>query len=918
MLSWLLVLALGLSGQAGQVAPPAPPAVDEASVERFVAAGTVDERLALVQGDQSLATEAFVRALTRAGGQQLSRGDFASAERSYEAAAWLAEYTSLSRLRIAALVSQGQASAQRGDLWHAREHLETALALAEAAGYAEGVQSAANGIGIVLRRLGDHAGALASFTRVIALAEAAGRKDGVARAYNNIGLVYQYEGNAALALDYYSRSLALKEEIDASPGDRASTIGNIGGLYDEQGDYERAIDYYKRALALVDGTTNSGGSLVTVLANLGHGYAGLRDYTTARAYFERARAAAEAGGDRGRLATILYNLGTIVRDEGDADEALTLQRRAFALRDALGDRVGIIESLTELAGLAIGRDDPGGALSYAQQAIGLASESRLLNQLWKAQTAAALAEQGLGRADAAARRYGQAIETIETLRQLTAGGDRARQMFLAERLSPYYGLAALHASAGRSFEAFEAVERGRSRALLDILSGARRTVRSLSPDVQARERSLTQAVVSWSSQLDAEAAKPSPDADRLARLDGELTRARVARDVFTDSLYEAQPDLRLARGEAPLVRPAGLPALLPDGTAIAEFVIESEQAWLYWIVRGADGPVIEPVPLDVDGRTLGRLATTFADQVASRDLGFTPSARELYAKLFSRVDRRMAGVRHLIVVPDGALWRVPFQALRTPRGRYVIEERSVSYAPSVSALAALESRRRSRQARSEFLFALADPAPAAGVSAGPSASRRGGRALPEARREVRAVSRLYGAARSLVLTGADATETALAEGVGRASVLHIATHGVVDDQHPMYSHVMLAPGLASAPGDTGGDGRLEAWEVMDLPLEADLVVLSACETARGRSTDGEGVVGLSWSLFAAGASTAVVSQWEVDSASTTQLMIGFHQHRLQDARPAAEALRAASRALIAAPATRHPFYWAGFIVVGAP
>jgi CHAT domain-containing protein len=104
---------------------------------------------------------------------------------------------------------------------------------------------------------------------------------------------------------------------------------------------------------------------------------------------------------------------------------------------------------------------------------------------------------------------------------------------------------------------------------------------------------------------------------------------------------------------------------------------------------------------------------------------------------------------------------------------------------------------------------------------------------------------------------------------------------------------------------------------MDLPIDADLVVLSACDTARGRAADGEGVVGLSWSFFAAGASSAVVSQWSVDSSSTTDLMIAFHE-RLRAHASAADALRGAALALLGVPAYRHPFYWAGFVVVGAP
>jgi CHAT domain-containing protein len=131
---------------------------------------------------------------------------------------------------------------------------------------------------------------------------------------------------------------------------------------------------------------------------------------------------------------------------------------------------------------------------------------------------------------------------------------------------------------------------------------------------------------------------------------------------------------------------------------------------------------------------------------------------------------------------------------------------------------------------------------------------------------------------------------------------------------PLYSY------LALAQGDKNEDGLLEAWELMQLDLKADLAVLSACETARGRTSAGEGVIGLTWALFVAGTPATVVSQWEVESASTRDLMLGFHR-QLQAPRATgkltkAESLRRAAIKLMKNPETNHPFYWAGFVLVG--
>jgi CHAT domain-containing protein len=182
--------------------------------------------------------------------------------------------------------------------------------------------------------------------------------------------------------------------------------------------------------------------------------------------------------------------------------------------------------------------------------------------------------------------------------------------------------------------------------------------------------------------------------------------------------------------------------------------------------------------------------------------------------------------------------------------------------------------------------------------------------LPEAETEVRALARLYGRTRSRVYVGRDATESALKSSAVGRDVIHVAAHAVLDDEQPFYSSVVLA-----REGDD--DGLLEAWEVRDMDLDAELVVLSACQTGRGRVTPGEGVVGLSWALFAAGVPAAVVSRWNVESSSTAEMMVEFHRQLLSPGASKAEALRRAARRLLRKERFRHPYYWAGFVALGA-
>src|SRR6185503_14959916 len=217
---------------------------------------------------------------------------------------------------------------------------------------------------------------------------------------------------------------------------------------------------------------------------------------------------------------------------------------------------------------------------------------------------------------------------------------------------------------------------------------------------------------------------------------------------------------------------------------------------------------------------------------------------------------------------------LPFQALQPQANRYLIEDAAISYTPSLSVLREMIRLRKHQSGKSPTLLAFGNPALTAEVGARTTASRRDEKLepLPEAEKEVRALQALYGAANSHILTGADAREDTAKAEAGKVDVLHMATHGILNNSSPMYSRVVLSQGNANE------DGLLEAWEIMKLDLSAEIVVLSACETARGRVSAGEGMIGLTWAFFVAGTPTTVVSQWKVDAAATSELMVDFHRN----------------------------------------
>lgn len=889
----------------------------EPLVERFAMASDND-RVVMFESRPDDYDRKFVEKLSSRGIDLGRTGDSVGAERYHKAVLWLGERKQSAELQAIAYINLARVFGLRGDLAASQEYSRGAIEMARTVNDEESVQAASANLAIVQRRLGDLDGALQTFTAALQLAYKLKLEGNAARVINNMGLVYQDMGDLARARELFTQSLEMKIRLDDGSEnarqDIARSISNIGSLHVDIGDYKQALDHFQRAQEILE-RSGGGPSLTSIMSNAAQVYVSMGLEAQARQQLQAIMPIAEAQRDRARISNLFYLMGALERAQKHYAEALELQQKSLAIREEIGEPAALVESLNEMAGLALAANRPADALPLATRSSVLASDVRLLSRLWKSQAMTGDALAALGRRDEAAEMYRQSISTIEQLRELTTGGNRERQLYLGSKLGAYYGLARVHVAADRPFDALLAVERGRARALLDVLSG-RSPQNSLTDDQRARERVLTQSVRSLASQLDTLLSAPRPDRAHVAALELDLKRARLEREAYTMALYAAKPDLQIARGAAPEITRDDVSRLLTPSTAIVSFVLDNELTWAYVVTGGPGGIKVSAKSLGVSAARMTALANEFSGMVASRNLGFSGPARRLYDLMFvaSGLEPLLAGKSQLIVVPDGALWRVPFQALQTPRDTFVLEERAISYAPSIASLAALERRRRARPERQPFLVALGDPAIATASNRGGSPAR-----LPQAAREVRALGKLYGEERSRVLVAEDATEAGLRGALNRASVVHVATHGIIDDVSPMYSHLMLAP---ASEGNSSADGRLEAWELMNLGLNADLAVLSACETARGPVGDGEGVIGLSWSLFAAGASAAVVSQWEVDSASTTALMIAFHERLLLTpsngrAVAAPEALRVAAMRLMRGPAYRHPFYWAGFVVIGA-
>jgi len=499
-----------------------------------------------------------------------------------------------------------------------------------------------------------------------------------------------------------------------------------------------------------------------------------------------------------------------------------------------------------------------------------------------------------GRSEEGIEELRQAIDLIEARRALYPSSAMVRAGYFQQRHGVYETLLGILIDANRAEEAFAVSEQMKARALADSLDAGQQL--PLTDAEQKQERALNQQIV------DLNRAVISARGAEETELRRQLSLARADLEQFTIETF-----MRHSRTDSPESTLAPVDAAAAwHGPAVIEYSV-LEQSIVAFVIR--DGRVTAR-RLAADRKRVERQAAKFLGRIEHRDLLFANEARPLYDALIAPLADLLPKSGIVNIVPDAFLWKLPFDVLQTPSRKFLAEKYAIAYAPSLMMLERTQRHQQTKQATKELL-ALGDPLIGRATSRKASAYRNLSLgALPDAVREVRALSGLYGADHSTVLTGKSARESSLKKLIGEYRIIHLATHGIVDDASPLYSAIVLA----SAAGDSD-DGLLEMREMREMHLHAALVVLSGCDTARGDVFSGEGVIGMSWALFAAGCPTTVVSQWKAESRSTADLMIAFHRH-LRAGESKAAALRHARLAVMRNAAWHHPLYWAPFVIVG--
>lgn len=758
-----------------------------------------------------------------------------------------------------------------------------ALEVFERMGDSTYVASCLTGIAGVYADLAEYDNALRYLERAAGIFESRGMTLYLADVYRSIGVTLLRLDRPDAALDRLEPALALSEELEHEAW-VAFSLRDLGRAYQALNQPRRALEYFDRALQMQERGENPRLE-VELLGAIGEAHRALGDRETAIDFFHRGLELSRTYDDRLGEARELFNLARAHRDAGDLDPARGYVENALAVAESLRAEV----ASQELRAIYLGS-----VHSYYDLHIDL-----LMRQ--------------------------------------------------HERRPAPELIAA----------AFEASEQARARSLLESLAIARVDLsEGLDPALaEQKQRLRDQLAEAYALQVDiARGAAADADigevSDRIRDLETDYRQAQA-------QIYSRNPAYAELAGVDALTLDQVQSQVLDDDTLLLEYSLGEQRSFL-WAVSRDSSAVYELPAAEVIEAAATELYEVLTARIRQPDESVSDYGRRVrqasdrYRELAARLSdmllapatAEIAGKR-ILVAADGALQYLPFAALATPGsedGTPLLASHEVISVPSASAIAVMRRETVDRAVPDGTVALLADPVYEADDErfASVGGKRAGGklpgflegvgieqttyaRALRAAEElelqrlrgtsaEARAIADAAADGRVWSATGFDASrEQAMNPELARYRIIHFATHAVVNGDNPGLS------GLILSTFDRSGqprDGFLRLNDIYSLRLPAELVVLSACNTALGEQIRGEGLVGIVRGFMYAGSKRVVASLWKVDDVATGELMARFYDHMLQDGLTAAEALRQAQLSMLAEPQFADPFYWAGFVLQG--
>jgi CHAT domain-containing protein len=584
----------------------------------------------------------------------------------------------------------------------------------------------------------------------------------------------------------------------------------------------------------------------------------------------------------------LIDLGSSDVARNRLDSAQTAFLKALEAARRIGEPHTMAQAHQGLGRIAAERREFQAAVSHLQEALRLSQQAafvettqRLLGRVYR--------EMGdLSKSEDFLRKAVAAIEDMRSQLQ----SEEHREAFVEDKMGAYGQLTQVLFDQKKPAEAFDISERARARAFLDLLGNRVSLSKGRNAALIAEEKALQERIAQLKAREtlgDDEAEKPE-EASRTSQrvLQRELDLAREAYRAFLSRVRAQSREQASLMTVEPLTAPE-VQALLQPGSVLLEYFVGGGRT-LVWVVRRNS---LRAFRLRIGEDELTRRVREFRELISSRGRldELQLSAQDLYQAL---VGPAFPGglPRELIIVPHRVLHYLPFHALMPAPGRYLLQDSLMSYLSSASLL---QFTKEKQHTGSPAALAVGNP-----DLGDPTLNLR------YAEREVRAVEHVF--PRATVLIRRDATKGQTRRHLNDRSLIHLATHADLDEQDPLGSALLLRP--------EGSDtGRLEVQEIFGLDLNADLVILSACDTSLGKLTQGDEVVGLTRAFIYAGTPSVISTLWQVDDRASYELMQAFYES-LQVGQSKGEALRQAQ--LVTLAKYPHPYYWAAYQLTGEP
>ena len=882
-------------------------------------------------------------------------GDSASTRNHALAALELARSTQDRNLEAQALSNIGESHFLAGENDDAQKYQRDARELFHEIGDRRGEARSLIALAIYSANLSETTQALELLNRSLQIYQEENEISGQAFALRVLGNLKWKLGERQQSLEAYMKGLPLAERV----GDRitlAGILGGIGLIHAELGDEETALGYVQRGANLFEQLGEKWGTAEAKL-DLGKIYFSLGDQTSALQNLNDALELFKAlSMPRLQLQT-LTDMGLVFSSRADYSNALRHFRDALRLKVSGQDERYQSYALNYMGQALEQLHQPAQARTYYDRALTLAQHAAdPVGQVLTFHNLAHL-ERDSGNLATAEKHAEDAITLVESLRTKVSSQELRASYFATVRSDYELYIDILmrrhkeQPAAGFDKKAFGIGEKSRARSLLELLQEAQANVREGAPaELLQKEQTIREAINAKAQrQMQLLVKKEKAEADKL---DSEIASLKAEHTAVRDQIKAANPNYAALTYPEPLTLQQVQQRMLDDDTMLLAYTLGDDRSYVYSVTRNSmeSFELSKRALIETSARRLYELHTAF-QIVAGENLNERKQRQDHAAAAYPEETARLSKLvlgpltgqlnrKRLLIIADGFLQYIPFQALLDPDTQNnLVAKHEIVYEPSASTLALLIDETSKRKHADNSVAVLADPIFEADD---PRVRHRGGPPVAESAGSVEfrqalrdigisvdgvEIPRLFESAveaesiisvapwgSSLKATGFEATRNrVLSPDLATYRIVHFATHGLINNDHPELSGIVFS--LFDENGQPQ-DGFLRLHDIYNLRLPADLVVLSACSTGLGKDVRGEGLIGLTRGFMHAGASSVVASLWRVDDQATAELMKYFYEGMFTRGLTPAAALRDAQLKMSRDKRWHAPYYWAGFIIQG--